>query len=83
MTEPDAAQDAMRAEAARQAIALVGGIILVLAAAFIERKAHEPDAWRTWRMRAAKAAERAAATGAARLWAQAERARRAYESDRG
>lgn len=81
MSEPDAAQEAMRAEAARQVIALIGGVVLVLAAAWAERKAREPDAWRTWRMRLAKAGERAAATAAARLWRQAERARRAYESE--
>jgi len=50
---------------------------------WLERKMSSPDAAAELRMRAAKAAERLAATVAARAWQVAEAARRAYERDTG
>ena len=51
------AAGAAREEAARQIVALAGGIAFVLAAIVVERWASSPDAWRTAKMRAARAAE--------------------------
>lgn len=49
-----------RDEAARQVIALAGGLVFMVAAVLVERAASDPDFARTLRMRAALAAEAAA-----------------------
>ncbi len=68
-------------EAARQAVILafsIAGVLLMVAA---QRAAGDPDFYRGLRMRWSKAAERVLARAAGRLWAGAERARRAYEGE--
>jgi len=78
---PDPAGRA-REEAAGQAVWLAAMAIAIPLLAWIERKAHEPDAFRSVKMRAAKGVERFAATSAAAWWKVAERARLAYEAER-
>lgn len=71
-----------REEITAQAIWLAAMVIAIPVLAWVERKSHDPDAFRLWKMRAAKAAERFAATSAAEWWKVAERARLLYESER-
>jgi hypothetical protein len=78
---PDDPDSTVRDEAARQAIALVFGVAMMVIAAAAQRKATQPDAWRTERMRILKAAERQLAQLAAWSWQKAERARVAYERE--
>lgn len=75
------ASDAVQAEAARQAVILVFGIISVLVMVAAQRAAADPDFYRGQRMKAAKAAERGLARVAAWAWRRAERARLRYEDD--
>lgn len=70
-------------EAARQGVWLAAMVIALPVLAWAERKASDPDALRSLKMRAAKGAERFCARSAAGWWALAERARRAYEGERG
>lgn len=79
---PDPAGRA-KEEAAGQAVWLAAMVIAIPLLAWLERKATQPDAWRQLKMRAAKGVERFAATTAAEWWKLAERARRAYEAERG
>jgi len=74
-------QPTVRDEAARQAVALLFGVAMVVIAAVAQRKAAQPDAMRTERMRVLKEAERQLASLASWSWRQAERARRAYEAE--
>lgn len=74
-----AAAEAAAAAGAEQAVALIGTVIMCVVAVFLQRHLADPDVVRTWRMRAARAAEgRLARLG---VWAlgQAERHRQAYE----
>ena len=83
MAEPEeGAAGAARSEAARQVVGLIGMALTVLAAAWIERRSADPDAWRTMRMRAALAGERAAMRAAMKCARLADAARAAYERDR-
>lgn len=70
-------------EATRQAVAAVAGLLFIGAAAVLQRWLSRPDTARQARMQAAKTAERLSARLAGRLWELAERARLAYESERG
>ena len=79
---PDPAGRA-REEAAGQAVWIAAMAIAIPLLAWLERKASDPDAWRQVKMRAAKCVERFAAQSAAGWWRLAERARRAYEAERG
>lgn len=79
-TDPAAAA---REEAARQGVGLFFFVLTVAAAAVIERKMSQPDTLRQWRMRAAKATERASARAAAHAWRLAEWARLAYDREAG
>lgn len=81
MAEETDAGRPVRDEAARQAVALLFGVCAVVIAAVARRKAAQPDAVRTERMRALKAAERLAAGAAGWCWRQAEAARVAYERE--
>ena len=72
----------VREEAARQAVVLAAGLVFVALAAVAERWLHRPDALRDARMTAFKTAERGLARAAGWCWQRAERARRAYESER-
>lgn len=82
MTEPQpTTADSARDEAARQAVILAFSVVGVLIMVAAQRAAGDPDFYRTIRMKASKAAERLAAKAAARAWAAAERARRAYERE--
>ena len=81
MTEPGKPSEAAQEEAARQAVILVFGVAAVAAYVFVQRAVAGPDFLRTWRMRAAKAAERNFAGLAGSAWRAAERARRAYEAE--
>jgi hypothetical protein len=74
---------AAREEAARQGAWLAVMLVAVPVLVWLERKASDPDAWRTAKMRAAKGAERFCARSAGEWWALAERARVAYERERG
>lgn len=74
--------DAARAEAARQAVALAAGVLMIMLAAWAHRHASGPDAASAARMRWARLAERTAARAAAACWRAAEAARRAYERER-
>jgi hypothetical protein len=78
---PDDGECPVRAEAARQAVALLFGIAAIVIYAVAQRKIAQPDSMRTERMRAFKTAEHAAARTAGWLWGQAERARKAYERE--
>ena len=80
--QPDRAAAVAREEAARQLVALAATLAVLPVAWWLERHMHDPAAVSQLRMRAAKAAERACATAAARLWQLAEAARRAYEAER-
>ena len=70
-----------RAEMTRQLIGLAGLVAVAFAATWAERKASEPAGLRTLRMRAARAAESAAARAAVQFGLWAEAAHRAYERD--
>jgi hypothetical protein len=74
---------AAREEAARQGAWLAVMLVAVPLLIWVERKASDPDAWRTVKMRAAKTAERFCAQTAGEWWALAERARLAYEREQG
>ena len=74
---------AAREEAARQAAWLAIMLVAVPVLVWLERKAADPDALRLAKMRAAKHAERFCATAAGQWWVLAERARVAYEHERG
>lgn len=71
-----------REEAAAQMVWLAAMVVAIPVLAWIERKAHDPDAFRLAKMRAAKAVERFAATTAAEWWKVAEQARLLYEGER-
>jgi hypothetical protein len=77
----DDTADVLREEAARQAVILAFGVAGMVLVIWAQRRAADPDAARTLRMRAAKGGERFLARLAAWSWGQAERARRAYEQD--
>lgn len=80
--QPDAAPErTARDEAARQAVMLAFSVVSVLLAVAAQRAAHDPDFYRTIRMRLTKGAERFLAMTAARAWRAAERARQAYERE--
>lgn len=79
MTEHDAA-GAAREEAARQGVWIVAMLVAIPLLAWAERKATHPDTAREWKMRAARAGERAAAHAAAHAWRAAEWCRKSYES---
>lgn len=81
MSEHDA-MGAAREEAARQAVYVAAMALAVPLLIWLERRAKDPDAWRTSKMAAAKRTERYAASGAAALWRVAEGARQMYESER-
>ena len=81
MTEPQDTRERAKQEAAAQAVAVLGAVILVIVYSW-QRKMSEPDHWRQQRMRAAKSAERRLAGLAGWAWARAERARLAYERER-
>lgn len=71
-----------RDELTAQAIWLAAMVVAIPVLAWVERKSHDPDAFRLAKMRAAKATERFAATTAGEWWKVAERARLLYESER-
>lgn len=79
---PDPAGRA-KEEMAGQAVWIVMMAVAIPVLAWIERKATQPDALRELKMRAAKGIERVAARSAAGWWQVAERARCAYEAERG
>jgi hypothetical protein len=81
MHEDHTAAAAAREEGARQAVALCAMAVAIPLAVWLERRMSGPDATRQWRMRCAKAGERAAAQTAAAAWGWAERFRRAYEAE--
>lgn len=72
---------AAKSEAARQAVYLAAMVIAIPVAAWLQRATSDPDAAKSLRMRAAKAAERVTAGAAARCWKLAERARLAYDRE--
>lgn len=72
----------VREEAAVQAVWLLAMVVAIPVLAWVERKAHDPDAFRLVKMRAAKGVERFAATTAGEWWKVAEQARLLYESER-
>lgn len=72
---------AARDEAARQLVALAGGVVFVVVAVAVERAATDPDAFRTARMRAARAVERAAMAVARCAASVADQADRVYRGD--
>lgn len=74
------AAGAAREEAARQVIALVGGVVFVVAAVLVERYAGNPDAFRAAKMRAALAVERAAMRAAKAAADIAARAAQVYRA---
>lgn len=82
MAEHDAAgaaKEAAAAQAAAEAVSIIGFAALSLLAVFVQRRAADPDFTRTMRMRAALTAEgRLVRLG---IWAlaQAERQRQMYE----
>jgi hypothetical protein len=75
------AAGAIREEAARQLVALVGGAALVLVAVAVEKWATQPDAWRTTKMRAARAAEAGAMRVATAAAGVADAAHRVYRGE--
>jgi hypothetical protein len=81
--QPDdpAAVPGLGREAGRQILVLAFTVAGILAAAWAERRASQADGFRSERMRAYRAAERASARAAGMLWRAAERARRAYERE--
>jgi hypothetical protein len=82
MSEPlPSPGETAQAEAARQAVILVAGIISVLLMVAAQRAAGDPDFYRSARMAVAKRAERVLAVLAGRAWRAAERARVAYERE--
>lgn len=81
-SEPGGAGGAAREEAARQGVWLAAMLVAIPVLAWLERRSTDPDFARAVKMRAAKTAERAFAMAAARAWAGAEWARRAYEAER-
>ena len=75
------AAGAAREEAARQLVALAGGVAFVLAAIAVERWASSPDSGRTAKMRAARAAAGTAMLGAQAAAGLADRAARIYRGE--
>jgi type II secretory pathway pseudopilin PulG len=82
--QPESPGSVARQEIARQSVILVFGIAGAAVMVWIQhqQRTATADDWALLRMRAAKQAERLAATGAGRLWAVAERARLVYERER-
>lgn len=74
--------EAAREEAARQLVILLFGLAGAIAFVWVQRSTADPDLARSWRMRAAKASERAHARLARWAWGRAEAARLAYEGER-
>lgn len=72
---------AAKDEAARQLVALVGGLLFVAAAVVVERMVSDPDFARTARMRAARVAERAASSVMVTAAGVADLAERAYRRE--
>jgi len=68
-------------EAARQLVALAGGLVFIAAAVVVERAASDPDFARSLRMRAARAVEQLAGLTMRRAAEVADRAEQVYKRD--